>query len=144
MGDFHLDPDFETMKVVLLLFISSSVAFAQECPTLTPPKCDEFSMPCYGGADMNGCPYGDFCAPSKGAPGFDGVECSAHCPTKCDADYMLCPAGHDGNGCEMPGSCMPLKGGPVGNDGTNVQYSVHHLVMEMRCLAMEEKTGTAV
>jgi len=27
---------------------------------------------------------------------------------------------------------------------TNVQYSVHHLVMEMRCLAMEEKTGMAV
>ena len=61
-----MDPDFETMKVVLLLFISGSVAFAQECPTVVPPKCDEFSMPCYGGADMNGCPYGDFCAPSKG------------------------------------------------------------------------------
>ena len=61
-----MDPDFETMKVVLLLFISGSVAFAQECPDVTPPKCDEFSMPCYGGADMNGCPYGDFCAPSKG------------------------------------------------------------------------------
>ena len=58
------------MKVVFLLFLSGSVAFAQkDCipyHDLPHEKCDEYSMSCYGGEDANGCTMPDFCAPSKG------------------------------------------------------------------------------
>ena len=63
----HLDPDFQSMKVLLSLISLVYLAFAQEnCRAPVPVKCGPEDMPCYGGSDYNGCPYGDFCWPAKG------------------------------------------------------------------------------
>ena len=63
----HLDPDFQSMKVLLPLISLVYLAFAQEnCRAPVPVKCGPEDMPCYGGSDYNGCPYGDFCWPAKG------------------------------------------------------------------------------
>ena len=37
-----------------------------ECPVYCPDKCGADEMSCYGGKDYHGCPYEDFCIPSKG------------------------------------------------------------------------------
>ena len=55
------------MKVLLPLIYLAYLAFAQEnCRAPDPVKCGPEDMPCYGGSDYNGCPYGDFCWPAKG------------------------------------------------------------------------------
>ena len=55
------------MKVLLPLISLVYLAFAQEnCRAPVPVKCGPEDMPCYGGSDYNGCPYGDFCWPAKG------------------------------------------------------------------------------
>merc|ERR1712025_1439913 len=79
---------------------------------------DGDEMSCYGGKDWNGCLHPDFCAPTKGAPGFDGNECPAFCPTKCDGDDMSCNGGKDWNGCQYPDFCAPTKQ-PPGFDGND-------------------------
>merc|ERR1719369_1600741 len=106
------------MKVVLLLFLSGYVAYAQkDCQPITPPKCDEKDLSCYGGVDPDGCPMPDFCSPSIQVPGKDGNFCPAFCPTKCSSvDEMSCYGGEDGNWCQMPDFCHPSKGNP-GFDG---------------------------
>ena len=54
------------MKVLLPLISLAYLAFAQDCRDPVPVKCGPEDMPCYGGSDYNGCPYGDFCWPAKG------------------------------------------------------------------------------
>ena len=54
------------MKVALILFVSASLAFAQNCPDLDHPHCDADYMHCPGGFDEIGCMMPDFCVPMKG------------------------------------------------------------------------------
>ena len=61
-----MDPTFGTMKVLLLLFVSASLAFAQDCPDVAPVECGADDMQCYGGKDNYGCQMPDFCTPMKG------------------------------------------------------------------------------
>merc|ERR1711860_240827 len=71
---------------------------------------------CWGGYDINDCQMPDFCVPSKGPMGKDGMECPAHCPAQCHHEDLVCPGGKDWNECQMPDFCSPSKG-PMGNDG---------------------------
>ena len=54
------------MKVLLPLISLAYLAFAQDICIEIPVECGPEDMPCYGGSDSNGCPYGDFCWPAKG------------------------------------------------------------------------------
>ena len=74
-------------------------------------KCGPEELHCGGGIDYNGCPEPNFCIPTKGPMGKDGVECPNQCPVKCSGDDMRCWGGKDMNDCPAKADfCMPSKG----------------------------------
>ena len=40
--------------------------YGVECEVFCPEHCGPEEIVCNGGKDYDGCPYGDFCIPSKG------------------------------------------------------------------------------